>query len=462
MKKKLSRRRKSSFTNKTYFKQFLKESNMTHTQFNKNLKEFLNDSDMSIERFRLIIMYFTKKPDLYFKFNNDPKYPKESIEANKAYIYYFWLFNKHQALSDKIIKIQFSTYFIHFFDNYIFGQKGKNLLKKIMPENFLIILLMLYIYKYLIYNENNDLIPFLSPFLKRNPKLQSLFKDKLPTFDPIYSRQRKPYKKYDHHCLFDIDSNLHDIFLEAEKKNWSIGQLRTILLKYTPNNGIFKVIPNFFGRDIQAKHLIRETGELRDSPGEIAKAIVHYSEMTDKVNFTSIYNTVTRKTAKKRSSTRSRSYTRNGQKGEDYYKKSSLDWLKDNVMNDPYINNVWMKKIDNAKKGYSQYEYAFFEPANRGENYIGKGVIGMKTYHCSGASMDSKELLELFPIVNNNQERIFKKKFAAYQHYLSLLANTDYEKNHDYYDCLSEEVDLLLEDALTYLVDANGFLQIKY
>ena len=40
--------------------------------------------------------------------------------------------------------------------------------------------------------------------------------------------------------------------------------------------------------------------------------------------------------------------------GEDYYKKSSLDWLRDNVMNDPYINYVWMKKIDNAKKGYSQ------------------------------------------------------------------------------------------------------------
>ena len=76
--------------------------------------------------------------------------------------------------------------------------------------------------------------------------------------------------------------------------------------------------------------------------------------------------------------------------------------------------------------------------------------------------MDSKELLELFPIVNNNQESIFKKKFVAYQHHLLLLANTDYEENRDYYDGLSEEVDLLLEEALTYLVDANGFLQIKY
>ena len=121
---------------------------------------------------------------------------------------------------------------------------------------------------------------------------------------------------------------------------------------------------------------------------------------------------------------------------------------------------IWMKKIDNAKIGYSQYEYAFFEPANRGENYIGKGVIGMKTYHCTGASMDVEELLELFPIVNNNQERIFKQKFTAYQHYLSLLANTDYEENRDYYDGLSEDVDLFLEDALTYLVDANGFLLI--
>ena len=86
----------------------------------------------------------------------------------------------------------------------------------------------------------------------------------------------------------------------------------------------------------------------------------------------------------------------------------------------------------------------------------------MKTYHCSGASMDIEELVELFPIVNYNQERIFKKKFVRYQHYLSLLANTDYEENRDYYDGLSEEVDLLLEEALTYLVDANGFLQIKY
>jgi hypothetical protein len=81
----------------------------------------------------------------------------------------------------------------------------------------------------------------------------------------------------------------------------------------------------------------------------------------------------------------------------------------------------------------------------------------MKTYHCNGASMDLKELVELFPIVNNNQESIFKHKFAAYQHYLSLLANTDYEENRDYYDGLSEKVDLLLEEALTYLVDANGF-----
>ena len=180
---------------------------------------------------------------------------------------------------DKMIMIETSKQLDKFSDSI----KETNLTSLSSDSIKLILLVCIFI----ILKSVNKIYTKNIPFLTRNPKLKSLMEGKLPTIDPIFNRQRKAYKKYDHHCLLDIDSNLHEIFLKAEKNDWSIEQLRTVLIKYTPNVG-FGIIPSLFGRNIQGKHLIRETGELRDSPGEIAKAIVYYSAMTDKVNFTSI------------------------------------------------------------------------------------------------------------------------------------------------------------------------------
>ena len=283
---------------------------------------------MTIERFRLIIMYFTNKPDFFFTFdkkvNHNPENPIESREVSKREIYQKWIapnFNKYKKM---ILSVLFFSGVEYFGDVSLAGtisDKLSNANKQLdtfsdsIKETNLTSLssdsikLILLVCIFIILKSVNKIYTKNIPFLTRNPKLKSLMEGKLPTIDPIFNRQRKAYKKYDHHCLLDIDSNLHEIFLKAEKHNWSIGQLRTVLIQYTPNVG-FGIIPSLFGRNIQGKHLIRETGELRDSPGEIAKAIVHYSAMTDKVNFTSIYNTVTGKTAKKRSSTRSRTRSR--------------------------------------------------------------------------------------------------------------------------------------------------------
>ena len=295
------------------------------------VEQFLNDSDMSIERFRLIIMYFTSNPSLFFsfdkRFNHDPENPSESKEVSKREIYQKWIapnFNKYKKM---IFHVLFFSGVEHFGDVSLSGTISNKLLsadKQLenlsgnIKNNYLnslsslssdSIKLILLVCIFIILKSVNKIYTKNIPFLTRNPKLKSLMEGKLPTIDPIFNRQRKAYKKYDHHCLLDIDSNLHEIFLKAEKNNWSIEQLRTVLIQYTPNVG-FGLIPSLFGRNIQGKHLIRETGEVRDSPGEIAKAIVYYSAMTDKVNLTSIYNKVTGKTAKKRSSSRSQTRSR--------------------------------------------------------------------------------------------------------------------------------------------------------
>lgn len=136
------------------------------------------------------------------------------------------------------------------------------------------------------------------------------------------------------------------------------------------------------------------------------------------------------------------------------YKDSSINWLKENVMNDPYIQNVWIKKIPDTTNAYS---YVFFEPANRGENYVGTGVIGMKTYDCTGASMDKEELLDLFPLRNDNQINSFNEKIEEYQNSLKLLTYDMCEDNIDYYHELNDKSNQLLLELVHYLIHSNGF-----
>ena len=73
------------------------------------------------------------------------------------------------------------------------------------------------------------------------------------------------------HCLQPIDRRLHDIFVE-----------------HTTVNGLRKVLLNLpkdahMARELHWHHLIRTNGEVRNSCGEIARAMAHYRQWKDHI-----------------------------------------------------------------------------------------------------------------------------------------------------------------------------------
>ena len=99
-----------------------------------------------------------------------------------------------------------------------------------------------------------------------------------------------------------------------------------------------------------------------------------------------------------------------------------------------------LKYIPNAKVGETQYEFAYYEPSNRGDAYCGRGLVGMRLIDSEEdmtKSVERKELLKLFPISNTTK---FDKLY------------NQYNKEEDY-DLREEK----LYEIIKYLLAEDGF-----
>lgn len=101
-------------------------------------------------------------------------------------------------------------------------------------------------------------------------------------FHVLHNNYRKeiPYKPYNGKALRNIDYTLHKMFLASAKKDESVDALRYRIIQYHHST-----FGSHFGSKtklIMLNHLVEPTGHLRDSPDQIASAIVKYqSTFTD-------------------------------------------------------------------------------------------------------------------------------------------------------------------------------------
>ena len=96
--------------------------------------------------------------------------------------------------------------------------------------------------------------------------------------------------------------------------------------------------------------------------------------------------------------------------------------------------------IPGSKKGESRYEFAYFEPSNRGDAYVGRGVVGIKLAdydHDTTRDVSLEELKELFPI---RHTRMLEKLY------------TQYSSEEDY-----DEKEELLWALIKYIFRRSGF-----
>lgn len=78
-----------------------------------------------------------------------------------------------------------------------------------------------------------------------------------------------PHAPYDGSCLRNVDYDIHRLFLESARANEDVEQLRYRLLKRNTSAWwLFKE------RHLQVEHFFRPSGYARESPGEIADAVV--------------------------------------------------------------------------------------------------------------------------------------------------------------------------------------------
>ena len=90
--------------------------------------------------------------------------------------------------------------------------------------------------------------------------------------------QAKPYKPYDD-CLANVDSKLHQIFHRSEQHNETIEQLRYHLLQNERKRSTIRAFFGFESRHLLIEHLMHPTGHLRESPHEIAHAIIYHKSL---------------------------------------------------------------------------------------------------------------------------------------------------------------------------------------
>lgn len=77
--------------------------------------------------------------------------------------------------------------------------------------------------------------------------------------------------------------------------------------------------------------------------------------------------------------------------------KSAYDWINNQI--DDYFTIVGLKHRGKVPVGETQYEYAIYEPANRGDATCGRGLVGLDIFEQDFVSPEIlSELSELFPI----------------------------------------------------------------
>ena len=100
-----------------------------------------------------------------------------------------------------------------------------------------------------------------------------------------------------------------------------------------------------------------------------------------------------------------------------YFWESALKWANSNRHD--YITIMGLKFIPNSKKGESQYEFAYFEPSNRCDAYVGRGIVGIKLYdhHDTTKDVSLEELKKLFPIRHTRMLEKIYKRYSSEQEY---------------------------------------------
>lgn len=135
----------------------------------------------------------------------------------------------------------------------------------------------------------------------------------------------------------------------------------------------------------------------------------------------------------------------------------AIKWAKHERKKDEYVTYLALKHLPTAKKGQASYEFAFYEAANRGEAFCGRGRVG--THLCdaprnatagtpSGSRSYSQfraQLLALFPTDPQSAES-FTRKFNAFVEYDKAGKEKDGSPN--------------IDDAVTYLIRAAGFTEV--
>ena len=133
----------------------------------------------------------------------------------------------------------------------------------------------------------------------------------------------------------------------------------------------------------------------------------------------------------------------------------AMKWVEQE--RDEYVTYLALKHLPTAKKGEASYEFAFYEAVNRGEASCGRGLVGTHLYDARIATAGTRsgsrsysqfraQLLELYP-TDPETAASFIQKFNAF---------VEYDKTGKDEEDGSPKID----DAITYLIRAAGFIEV--
>ena len=213
---------------------------------NKIILQAIQDNNISIQKFRQIMMICGAYPNSFFiiKGNTAQRIKSKSQLFNKV---------ENQDSFENLFYV-FPPYIRNLFSN---KKLGGNLNTGVHKISTLIICCFLIYYFNSKKNHSNRIV--------------KIIRDNT-VVDKIHSKKLNNRGNYDG-CFSKIDSSLHQLFKKSFTDNDSIRELRYKLLKEWKSS--------YFGAHyLKTIHLIRSDGSLRDTPEEIAHAIKEYKTVT--------------------------------------------------------------------------------------------------------------------------------------------------------------------------------------
>ena len=142
---------------------------------------------------------------------------------------------------------------------------------------------------------------------------------------------------------------------------------------------------------------------------------------------------------------------------EDYHWRSAIQCV--NQERD-FITGSWIKRIPDAKKGYSQFECIFYEECNRGPGGLCRGIVGEESFSANMQSAeiyDCHDILSLFPETNNKTKSNFIKNYKDVDSLYRELMDIEEELYSAVFDKYQERLYTIISD----LCAANGFSNVR-